>query len=238
MQKIDLRLINPRDYDNKILSQEEIIVWFENERAFWQYQGEPSYKRPHAILTSGLCSNGFFDCLRVLYYPNIAEILGRHLARKINFHLALVNLKVDWVISPPYAGITFGYEVAKALGAVFMMVELDFRDSAKKNFLWQRMTIPVGANVLLVDELTTTGGTLNKVRQAVKEGNGGKEVNFLPLDGVLVYRPERLPDSREKKVIALVNKEIQDFKPTDCPYCAAGSPRYRPKTHWKELTGK
>lgn len=238
MEKINLLQINPRDYDNKLLGPQDILPWFEAEKAFWQYQGEPSFKRPHAQLTSGLCSNGFFDCLRVLRYPNITEILGRQLAKKLRLRFEIENIKVDWVVSSPYAGITFGHEAAKALGAIFMMAEKDPTDPNTKKMVWPRMTIPTGANVLQVEELITTSGTLREVRGAVEKGNPEKPINFLPFVGALVYRPPELPiEHSGSQVIALITKEMQNFKPIDCPYCQVGSPRVQPKFHWRELIG-
>ncbi len=240
MRKIDLRLINPRDYDYKTITPEEILSWFANEDAFWAYEGNPSSKKAHAELTSGLCSNGFFDCLQILRYPNIAEILGQQLARHLAQNGWLSLEQVDWVVSSAYAAITFGHEVAKALGAIFMNTEKDPKDPKKQ--IWQRMAIPAGVHVLQVEELVTTSGTFQEVERAVNEGNK-ETVSFWSPVGVLVHRPPKLPAVYEGKyggrqVVALIEKEIRVYKPEECPYCAAGSPRYRPKTHWAELTGK
>lgn len=240
MRKIDLRLINPRDYDDKIIAPEEILSWFANEDAFWAYEGNPSPRKAHTELTSGLCSDGFFDCLQVLRYPNIAEILGQQLARRLVRNGWLSPRQVDWVVSSAYAAITFGHEVAKALGAIFMNTEKDPKDPKKQ--IWQRMIIPAGAHILQAEELITTSGTFQEVERAVNEGNK-ETVSFWSSVGVLVHRPPKLPTVYEGKyggrqVVALIEKEIRVYKPEECPYCAVGSPRYRPKTHWAELTGK
>jgi len=104
--------------------------------------------------------------------------------------------------------------------------------------LWARMKIPAGAKALQIEELITTSGAMTEVRRAVEEGNG-EPVNFLPIVGALVHRPPRLSaDYGDRKVIAVIEKEIWAVDPKDCPLCKAGSPRYRPKTHWAELTGE
>lgn len=76
-EKIDLRNIDPRFFRDNDLSFEQILACFDEEDAFWVYEGEPRPEAPHAELTSGKCSNGFIDCLKVLRYPGLAEILGR-----------------------------------------------------------------------------------------------------------------------------------------------------------------
>lgn len=232
MEKINLLEIDPKDYE-RVLTGNEILHWFDLCDAAWVHDGDP--KKPHAELTSGMCSNGFFDCMRVLKYPNLAEILGWQLARKLEGYMSET---VDWVIGSAYAAITFSYEVAKALRAIHSFVEKDSADLKGKKMLWARMKIPAGAKVLQIEELITTSGTMTEVRRAVEEGNG-EPVNFLPIVGALVHRPPRLPaDYGDRKVIAVIEKEIWAVDPKDCSLCKAGSPRYRPKTHWAELTGK
>jgi len=239
MEKKLLRWISPSEYEDKILTSKEILSWFDICDAAWVHDGNPA--KPHAELTSGMCSNGFFDCVRVLCHPNLSEILARQLVKR----LLRVDLKhVDYVIGSAYAAKTFSYEVARALrefygfSVLHGFLEKDPTDPKGKKMLWARMKIPAGADVLQVEELMTTSGTMMEVRRAVQEGNG-EPVNFLSLVGALVHRPPKLPvDYGDRRVIALIEKEIWAVDPKDCPLCLAGSVRYRPKTHWAELTGK
>lgn len=235
MEKIDLLRINPRDYDNKVLTEEEILHWFDLGDAAWVHDGDP--KKPHAQLTSGLCSNGYFDCPRVLKYPNIAEIFANQLVRGL-MNAGLDLGKVNWVVGSAYAAITFSYEVARLLGVIHGFVEKDPADQTGKKMVWRRMSIPANSWVLQVEELITTSGTFREVRRAIEEGNG-EPVNFLPFVAALVHRPPKLPaDYGDIKVIALLEKEIWVSDPKECPLCQAGSVRLGPKTHWAELTGK
>ena len=237
MSKIEsLLTIEPDAYQNEILEEADILEWFEQCDAFWMHSGDPLL--PHAELTSGLCSNGFFDCLRVLSFPNLAEILAWQLGQKIlNWDRAVV----DWVVGSAYAAITFSHEAAKFFEAQHGFVEKDPTDPKSKKMVWKRREIPEGASVLQVEELVTTSGTLKEVRRAITEGNG-QPVDFSPIVGALVHRPPKLPaDYSEfgvEKVVALVEKEIWAVRPEDCPLCKAGSKRLRPKTNWKELTRK
>jgi adenine/guanine phosphoribosyltransferase-like PRPP-binding protein len=230
----DLLQLKPADFQNRDVPVEEILSWFDACDAYWIHDGQPS--SPHAELTSGMCSNGFFDCLRVLKYVSLSEILANQMARKIK--AVIGDQKVDWVIASPMAGITFGYDIARALGApIFMFTEKD--SDQKGKMLWKRMTIPEGETVLQIEELTTTSKTLNAVREAVDSGNSNP-VNWLPYIGIFVHRPPKLPVNQygDRRVIALIEKEVWAVDPSECSLCKNGSVRYRPKTHWKELTGK
>lgn len=216
------------------LPVKSILRFFDILDAYWMHSGNP--KDPHAELTFGWCSNGFFDCLRVLKYVDLSDILADQFARKIKSVIG--NQEVDWVIGSPMAGITFAHDVARALGAsINMFVEKD--PTQKGKMLWKRMTIPESATVLQIEELTTTAKTLNAVKDAVDQGNSNP-VNWLPYVGIFVHRPPELPVTHygDRQVIALIEKEIWAVPPEECPLCKAGSVRYLPKTHWKELTGK
>jgi len=233
MDKKMLLNYDPRDFDQIFLSETEVLSWFDVLDAGWSHDGDP--KKPHAELTSGKCSNGFFDCLRVLCLPNLNAILANQLARRLTAERVG---RVDWVIGSPYAAITFSYEVAKALGAIHGFVEKDSSDSAGKKMVWRRIAIPRGSKVLQVEELITTSGTFQEVRRAVEVGNS-EPIDFLPVVGALIHRPPKLPVTYNgRKVIALVEKEVWAVDPSECPLCKQGSKRVRPKTHWKELTGK
>ncbi len=222
------------DFKYKSIPVEEILNWFSLCDAYWKHSGNS--KDPHAELHSGMCSNGFFNCLLVLQYVNLSDILANQLTRRIR--AVIGDQKVDCVIGSPMAGITFSHDVARELGAsMSMFTEKD--PEQKKKMLWKRVTIPEGETVLQIEELTTTSDTLNAVKQAVDVGNPTL-VNWLPYVGIFVHRPPKLPvDSYgNRKVISLIETEVWAVPPEECHLCKAGSVRYRPKTHWKELTGK
>jgi orotate phosphoribosyltransferase len=236
-EKIDLRHIDPDKFRDRDLSTQEILSFFRQEDAFWLYPGNPRPEIPHAKLTTGKCSNGFFDCMRVLCYPRLAEILGRQLGR---------NLKqqgirdVDYVLGSPYAAITFSHEVAKALGAISSFCTKDPSDPKGKRMLWGRMQIPEGSRILQIEELITTSFTFREMRRAV-EADNQYPVEFYDTVGALVHRPEKLPaDYDGRNVLALVEVEIQNFDPgkATCPYCATGSEPTRPKENWSKFIGQ
>ena len=228
------RLIDdPRHYDDKILTSDDVLSWFDVYDAVWVYDAS-NPEAPHAELSSGKCSNGFFDCMRVLRNPRLCEILGFQLARKLKE--AGVK-KVDWVIGSPYAAITFSHEVAKAYNAIAAFAEKDPSDPKGKKMIWRRMQIPKDAVVLQVEELITTSGTFVDVCRAVNEGNY-EPVNWLSIVGTLVHRPPKLPvDYNGIEIVSLIEQVVWAVD-APCRLCNAGSPRYRPKANWAKLTGK
>ena len=221
--------------DSKQDIEEEVLGIYRVRNAVWffNHQGDP--KAPHVELTTGLCSDGYVDSGKVTCDPKIAEYLARMLAVCVRQHPSVPS-NIQWVVSSAYAAITFGYELARQLGAQHAFTEKD--PIVPRRMTWSgRFTIPTYATALQGEELITTFYTVSTVREAVRAGNE-YPVAFLPFVATVFHRPPSPPDPTGPSVIALVTKVIQTWQRTDCPLCQQGSPRYRPRSHWRELTGK
>ena len=224
-----LRRLKHHDVWNKrgFLSPEEIRHIFETCDALWLHDGDMS--KPHAELTSGKCSNGFVDVLRVLRYTNLCQILADQLVHRLHEQRGGI---VDWVIGSDHAGATLSFAVAAHLNALH-----DFTEKGPdKAQIWKRFEVRPGEVVLQVEELVTTTGTLQAVRNGVRAGNP-HPVTFAPLTMCLVHRAP-VYEFDGSPIVSLVHWDIQTWTPEECPLCAADSPRLRPKQHWAQLTGR
>ncbi len=206
--------------------------------ALWLHDG--NLANPHAELTSGRCSNGFVDVLRVLKYTNLCEIFARELYRRRLGEPGEYCLYgyPDWVIGSDHAGATFSFMVAWLLGAKHDFTE-KWRDHPMKGVdsqLWQRHTIEPGELVLQAEELITTTRTLQAVREGIRKGNPNP-VNFVSAVITLVHRSD-VYEFEGSPILYLRHYDIASWEPEECPLCAAGSKRLRPKQNWAELTGK
>ncbi|RKY85024.1 orotate phosphoribosyltransferase, partial [candidate division KSB1 bacterium] len=81
------------------MEQEEILEIFENTGALLE---------GHFLLSSGLHSSQYFQCAKVLQYPQYAEELAEDIAGHFN------DADVDFVIAPALGGLIIGHEVARA----------------------------------------------------------------------------------------------------------------------------
>ncbi|MBU4204973.1 hypothetical protein KKE19_03685 [Patescibacteria group bacterium] len=233
LTKDDLLALRAVNFRFVTMSAETILGWFEVLDAGWLYQGDPDPAKPHAELTSGKCSNGYFDCRRVLCYPNLSEILAISLFNK----LKISGIRPQAVVGSPYSAITFSYEVARQFGIPHFFAEKDPADPKGKAMVWKG-EIPGGSKVLQVEELITTLGTTQAVRQAVVEKNP-EPITVLTIVGTCIYRPDKLTaDLGDRQIIALVGKEVSVWDPEQCPYCKVGSPRVRPRGNWTQLVGR
>jgi orotate phosphoribosyltransferase len=195
--------------------------------ALWLHSGDPS--APHVELTSGKCSDGFVNTLRLLKYPNISMILADVMAKIYRAHDPL-NRKPDWVIGSDHAGATFSQNVALQLRAKHEFTE----KGPDKTQLWKRETIGADELVVQQEELVTTLKTLDEVRKGIISGNA-HPVTFGYASMTLVHRSSSY-EFEGKPILYFRHYDIQTWEPEECPLCAAGSPRLRPKQHWAELT--
>ncbi len=118
----------------------------------------------HFILSSGLRSPVFLQKMRVFEDPPRTERLCRALAEKVRAELG----GIDLVVSLAIGGIVPGYETARALGCKAIFVERDGDEFA----LRRGFEIPAGARVLLVEDITSTGGSLRECLAVVRAGPG------------------------------------------------------------------
>ena len=224
----DLRRVRPGDTWSAYVSQAEFEHMLKLVNGFWLHNGDPS--APHAELTSGKCSTGFINALLLLKFPTVCGLLADDMAAQYR-RLRLPD--PDWVIGSDHAAATLSYEVAKLLGAKHGFTEK--RQEGEKKFQdWKREVIGSDELVLHVEELVSTTSTLEQVHDGIIEGNANP-VRFAGASLCLVHRS---PDYQfaGNPIDYLYHYDIETWAPEECPLCAAGSKRLRPKQHWAELT--
>ena len=103
----------------------------------------------HFILSSGLHSEKYVQCAKLLSKPNKAKNLCLSLAEKINKNFP----NIDLILSPAIGGIVIGYEIGRILNK-----ETIFAERIDKNFCLRRgFQIKMGQKVLIVEDVITTG---------------------------------------------------------------------------------
>lgn len=220
-----LQKLHWSDFIDHDLTHKEFdhILWLCD--AFWVHSGNP--KDPHVELTTGLCSNGYFDALRALHYTNICLLLAAQAGRSIRKHY---NGPIDWVVGSDHGAATFSFAVATFLNAQheFTVKQPDNTQS------WKRAVIKKNEIVLQAEDLMSTSYTIKSVRHALREGNP-HPVTFAPLIYVLIHRSD-ITQLEDTPIIYGYHFDIWKTDPKDCALCKAGSQRMRPKQNWSELT--
>jgi orotate phosphoribosyltransferase len=165
----------------------------------------------HFLLTSGLHSDKYLQCARVLQWPQHAEAFGRELASSI-------AEKADFVISPAIGGIIIGQEVARFLGCRAIFAE---RENGNLR-LRRGFSIDPGEKGVVVEDVITTGGSTSDTIQVVRhhggtilcarsivDRSGGKTLLDVP------YR-------------SLWTLSVPSYAAIECPQCLSGSRPVKP----------
>lgn len=165
--------------------------------------------RGHFLLSGGGHSQTYIQMAKVFQYPDDASCLGRYLAE------CFLDKNIDIVLSPALGGITIGYEVARHLKKRAIFAER--RDG--KMGLFRGFEIKKGENVLIVEDVLTTGKTIREMMGLVDESNA-----HLIGIGVVIDRSIKY----ELDVKSLIKLDIETYDPPSCPLCKGGIPFVKP----------
>ena len=111
----------------------------------------------HFILTSGRHSASYFQCAKVLQHPEHLQLFANEIVDYFR------DLSIDLVISPAVGGIVLGTEVGRQLNVQTIFTE---RESGVMT-LRRGFEILAGNNVLVVEDVVTTGGSVQEVMNVV-----------------------------------------------------------------------
>ena len=160
----------------------------------------------HFLLSSGLHSDRYFQCARILQFPELAREMGAGIADRFR------DETYDAVVSPALGGILIGHEVARALGRRFVFTERkDGEMSMRRGFFLEK-----GEKVLVVEDVVTRGTSVREVIRVVEE-NGGVVTGV----GSII---DRTADSADLPLplLSLARVEVQTWPGDDCPLCRDG----------------
>ncbi len=166
----------------------------------------------HFRLSSGLHSDTYLQCARLLMWPERAEAAGRELAGKLS------EFEPRAVVSPALGGIVIGHETASALAIPFL-----FAERQDGTFLLRRgFQLASGEKTVVVEDVFTTGKSTREVIDLV-EGMGARVVAA----GSIVDRglePGRLRVPSR----SLLQLSVPSWPAERCPLCREGRPLETP----------
>jgi orotate phosphoribosyltransferase len=166
----------------------------------------------HFRLSSGLHSDRYLQCARLLMWPSRAEAAGRELADRLR------EFAPKAVVSPALGGVVIGHEVGRALGVRAMFVER--REGAFS--LLRGFALEAGEPVVVVEDVFTTGKSTREAAAAV-EASGGRVVAV----GSIVDRGLP-PGAFAAPSRSLLSLSVPSWPEAECPLCRKGVPVHAP----------
>ncbi len=180
------------------------------------YKNDGALLQGHFLLSSGLHSDTYLQSARVLQHPEHAARLCAAMVAGIPEG---IRTQIRCVVGPAMGAVLVSYECARALGVRSLFTE---RENGQM-VLRRGFALSPGEGVLVVEDITTTGGSTRECITAV-EAAGGKvlagsaiidrSAGFQDFDGIPFYPLLRLP--------------VRTWSAEDCPLCAAGGVPVKP----------
>lgn len=163
----------------------------------------------HFLLTSGLHSPHYVEKFNVLQHPEYTQRLCEAMAEKYK------DAGIETVVGPVTGGVLLAHETGKALGTRAIFTE---RENGKMTFR-RGFSLHPGERVLIVEDVVTTGGSIQEVIDVVKE-HGGIPVAV----SMLVDRSGGKAKFGDVPAEALLHMDVETYPPEECPLCRDGVP--------------
>lgn len=177
------------------MEEREILNLFKEAGAFLE---------GHFLLTSGLHSPVYIEKFRLLQFPRYVEVLAREIIQRLGS-----GETIELVVGPAVGGIVLAYEVARQLG-----VRMAFTEREEGKMCFRRdFQIREGEKVLIVEDVVTTGGSLQEVVRAVEAAKG----NIVAIS-VLVDRSGGKVHF-DYPFFPLLQMEVKTYSAEECPLC-------------------
>lgn len=194
-------------------ADEKILALFKDSDALLQ---------GHFKLTSGKHSEWYFEKIRLIEKPAALEKIVDRLVEKIRAE----KKDFDYVVSPAYGAIAIGFLAALKLGKKFAFTQrVDEKMSFRSGF-----TDIDGSRAIIVEDILTTGGSLNEVVDCLKRHNVGVAGIV-----VLVDRTAGEVLIEGRPVSSLLALKVEAFDAEVCPFCKKGIPLTKPGASDKKV---
>ncbi len=191
-----------------------------NEQAILQeFADAKAILKGHFILSSGLHSDTYMQCARVLMEPKRAEKLCAELAKKVREKLG--DNFADIVVAPAMGGVVVGYEMGRQLG-----LSTIFCERVNGVFEFRRgFELPQNARVLVIEDVITTGKSSLETYEVITKF-GAKVV----AEASLVDRSgeENLSAKMGVEVISLLKIDVKTFDENNVPEDLKNIPAVKP----------
>ncbi|MDX2270987.1 MAG: phosphoribosyltransferase family protein [Cyanobacteriota bacterium] len=166
----------------------------------------------HFQLASGLHASRFFRAILLLQDPIAADPLFDRLAERF------CGEGVDLVLGANAAGSILAFEVARRLGCSILIAQ----EQEQRYRLMEGFAISQGCRVLVVDDVTTTGGTAKQLLGLVRSAQG------IPVGvGLIATKGLFQVDLGCRTEVLLPLEGMDAYPAQDCPLCQQGIPLTR-----------
>ncbi len=181
------------------------------------YEQEGALQHGHFLLSSGLHSDTYLQSAKVLQFPQHAARLAAAMVAGIPQEL---RKQIAAVVGPALGAVIVAQECGRALQVRAFFTE---RENGLMT-LRRGFSVTPGEKILVVEDITTTGGSTRECIAALQAAGAvvvvtaaiidRSSAGISDFDGIPYYPLVRLP--------------VQTWETAQCPLCAAGSTPVKP----------
>ena len=159
----------------------------------------------HFLLSSGLHSDKYIQCAKLLSFPKYSIKICNSLAKKIKKNFPKMNL----ILSPAIGGIVIGYEIGRQLN-----IETIFSERVKGKFKLRRgFNIDKKSNVVIIEDVITTGKSSLECSKLIRKAQG-KLLGY----GCIIDRSNKKNlKIKNKKIVSQIKINIPAYKKKNIP---------------------
>ena len=168
----------------------------------------------HFILSSGLHSDKYVQCAKLLSKPEKASVICLSLAEKIKEQFK----NIDLILSPAIGGIVIGYEIGRILNIETIFAErVDGKFNLRRGF-----EINKGKKILIIEDVITTGKSSLECSNLVEKAKA--EI----LGYACIIDRSNGKSNIEKKIVSQIQIEIPTYKGDNLPKHLINTKPYKP----------
>ena len=173
----------------------------------------------HFVLSSGLHSQRYVQCAKLLSYPHIAKDICLSLSKKIRKK----HKKIDLILSPAMGGIIIGYEIGKLLRKETIFCErINGEFKLRRGFKIKKKT-----KVLIIEDVITTGKSSLECVKIINKA-GAKLLGF----ACIIDRSNNKSLKIKQKIISQLKIKIPTFNKNKLPLSLKSIPITKPGSRY------
>ena len=169
-------------------------------------------QKGHFELSSGRHADKYLQCAKVLQYPKYADMLGEKIANLWQ------DTEIDVVIGPALGGVVISYTAGRAL-----KIRAVFSERKEGQMQLRRgFDIKPTENVLVVEDVVTTGGSVREVIELLEDFN----TNIVGISSLVDRSGGEVEFDYPFKSLLQIN--VASYRPEDCKLCQNNVPINKP----------
>lgn len=180
-----------------------------------------AWQTGHFLLASGMHSSQYIQCQKLLQYPRHGIVFAEALVQRV----LAGGLQPAAVVGPALGAIHWEVLVALALDRALLKEPVRGIFAERPNGVFEirrGVQLKPGEKVLVVEDVTTTGGSAKQVVDLVRS-LGAEPIAV----GAIIDRSGGKAQF-DVPFVSLIQMDLETYEPENCPFCKSGQPVTKP----------